>query len=106
MKIRKLHAVAAGIASLLFVAPGRADETERTLQFLSPKRIQAGKVFLGEGRLYPSPVFHDVDGDKQPDLVVADLFGRVTFARRADAAFVAEQPLKGKDGKALKFSNW
>ena len=97
----KLHALAAGIAALLLVAPGRADEIEKKLQFAAPKRIQAG-----EGRLYPSPVFHDVDGDQRPDLVVADLFGRVTFAKRTEAGFAAEQPLKGKDGKPLKFSNW
>ena len=97
----KLHVAAAGIAALLLVVPGRADETERELQFAAPKRISAG-----EGRLYPSPVFHDVDGDQRLDLVVADLFGRVTFAKRTETGFAAEQPLKGKDGKPLKFSNW
>ena len=44
----KFHAVAAGIAALLLVAPGRADEIEKKIQFAAPKRLPAG-----ESRLYP-----------------------------------------------------
>ena len=67
----------------------------------------AGDKFLGEGRYYPSPVMHDIDGDKRPDLVIGDLMGRVTFAPgTAHAAFGAEVKLKSRSGDDLKFSNW
>jgi len=88
--------------------------------FAPPTRIKAGDAFLGEGRYYPSPVLHDVDGDGLLDIVVGDLFGKVTFAPRLaqsgpnsqdkqgrDAIlFGAERELRDRDGKPLKFDNW
>ncbi len=82
--------------------------------FAAPRRIWAGEAFLGEGRLYPSPVLHDVDGDKLPDIVVGDLFGKVTFAPRLAKSkaskkavlFGAETQLKDRSGEQLKFHNW
>ena len=69
-----------------------------------------GDAFLGQGRLYPSPVLHDIDGDKRLDIVVGDLFGKVTFAPRSaeqtPVAFGAEAPIQDRDGKPLKFHNW
>lgn len=81
----------------------------RDARFAPPVRIRAGDAFAGEGRYYPSPVLHDIDGDGRQDLVIGDLVGAVTVARRdaGDApTFAAEQPLKGKDGQPLKFHNW
>ena len=69
-------------------------------------RIKAGEKLLGEGRYYPSPVLHDVDGDGTPEILVGDLMGRVTVARRGENAVGGETPLKGADGKPLKFHNW
>jgi hypothetical protein len=96
-------------SAILPAAPGRADETGRT-RFAAPERIRAGDAFLGEGRLYPSPVLHDVNGDQRPDIVVGDLFGRVTVAHRSAAeaplAFGGEEPLNDRDGKPLRFHNW
>jgi hypothetical protein len=77
--------------------------------FESPKQIFAGDTHAGNHRLFPSPVMYDVDGDKLADLVVADLFGRVTFAKANKdnpTTFGAKQPLLAKDGKPLEFSNW
>lgn len=78
--------------------------------FAAPVRIKAGEAFLGEGRLYPSPVFYDVDGDERADVVVGDLFGRVTSAARtanqSTVAFGADKPLKDRSGEQLKFHNW
>ncbi len=80
-------------------------------RFAAPKRIHAGDGFLGEGRLYPSPVLHDIDGDKRPDIVVGDLRGKVTVACRETGddktvRFGAEKPLKDRSGEQLKFHNW
>lgn len=76
-------------------------------QFAAPVRLMAGDTMLGADRLYPSPVLHDVDGDGQPDLVVGDLRGWLTVARRTDATkFAAETPLHAADGARLDFGNW
>lgn len=56
--------------------------------------------------MYPSPAVFDVDGDGVLDVVIGDLAGRVTWARRAGAGLEAEQALKSADGKNLKFHNW
>ncbi len=76
--------------------------------FGTPERIKAASKFMGEDRLYPSPVLHDVNGDKMMDIVVADLFGRITVAHGAGAApgFQQEQQLLDSRGERLKFSNW
>jgi hypothetical protein len=99
------------ITALVLVATGLAwaDETGTEVRFAEPKRVLAGEAFLGEGRLYPSPVLHDVDGDGMKDIVVGDLLGAVTFAPRIagrTVAFGAEKPFPGRDGKPLKFHNW
>lgn len=100
------------VALLVLAAAGfaSADETRTKVRFAAPKRILAGDAFLGEGRMYPSPVLFDVDGDGLPDLVVGDLPGRVTFAPRVaaktPAAFGAEAPFLDRDKKPLKFHNW
>lgn len=71
---------------------------------------KAGPTVLGKGRLYPSPVLHDLDGDGHLDVVVGDLRGRLTTALRLPGAgtpkFAAEQKLLAKDGKELDFANW
>jgi hypothetical protein len=86
---------------------GLAQDSDGSVRFAAPKRIQAGGAFLGEGRLYPSPVLHDIDGDGRADVVVGDLFGRVTVAHRSsDRSFSSEEKLKAKNGKELKFHNW
>jgi hypothetical protein len=101
-------ALAAGAVILL---PGRvaAQDVGKPV-FATPKRIKAGEKFAGAGRIYPSPVVYDVDGDGKPDLVIGDLPGRVTVARgvgeAGDPAFGPETPLESADGKALKFHNW
>ncbi len=111
MNIARLELLALAIAgsAILLGSQGLADETDN-VRFAAPKRIRAGGAFLGEGRLYPSPALHDVDGDKRPDIVVGDLVGKVTVAQRSSArspvAFAVEKPLDDRDGKPLKFHNW
>jgi len=98
----------AGCALLLNVF-GTGQEPAKPV-FAAPVRIKAGDAFLGQGRLYPSPVLHDIDGDNCFDIIVGDLVGKVTVARRVPAEdglrVRAETPLKDRNGKPLKFRNW
>jgi hypothetical protein len=79
-------------------------------QFAPPVRLKAGDKFLGEQRLYPSPVFQDLDGDGALDVVVGDLIGVLTLAPRARGAgahaYGAETKVLAADGKPLDFDNW
>jgi len=77
--------------------------------FAAPVRLQAGDKFLGENRLFPSPVFHDINGDGLADIVVGDLRGRLTVALRkpgAAIAYEAEKPVQDELGKDIDFHNW
>jgi hypothetical protein len=89
---------------------GVTDGAANKATFAAPVRLMAGDKLMGEARLYPSPVFHDVNGDGRQDLVIGDLRGLMTVALRlpsdGPARFDAESPLENKDGKPLKFSNW
>ena len=103
----QLLALAMAGCAILLGSQGLADDIETSIRFAAPVRIQAGDAFLGEGRLYPSPVLHDVDGDGRLDVVVGDLFGKVTVANRSSAgAFGIEKQFQDRDGKPLKFHNW
>ncbi|HLU40267.1 MAG TPA: hypothetical protein VK081_12845 [Planctomycetota bacterium] len=101
-------------AALCAAAPqqpaGGPDNGAGGSPFAPPVRLQAGEKFMGEGRLYPSPVFHDVNGDGRLDVVIGDLMGRLTVALRLPGdgppRFGEEQPLKNADGQPLKFHNW
>src|SRR5262245_49623043 len=99
----------------LNVALGLAPTTQVAAQdgasgtFAAPVRLRAGEAFLGENRLFPSPVFYDVDGDGQLDVVVGDLIGKMTVALRKPGkqlAFAAETKLMAADGKEIDFHNW
>jgi len=84
-----------------------AGTAETKVRFAAPKRMKAGASWLGEGRLYPSPAAHDLNGDGQLDVVIGDLPGRVTAALRGqDGSLAAEAPVDKRDGKPLKFHNW
>ena len=79
--------------------------------FAVPVRIKAGDAHLGEGRILPSPVVHDVDRNGCPHVVIGDLHGRVTVALRSNKSeksvlFDAENPLNDRSGDQLKFHNW
>lgn len=78
--------------------------------FAEPVRLKAGDKFLGENRLFPSPVFHDMDGDRRADVIVGDLRGKLTVALRSAGtdprAFAAETKLLALDGTELDFHNW
>jgi hypothetical protein len=90
---------------LLTAATAVAQETS----FAPPVRLRAGEAFLGQGRLYPSPVYHDLDGDRLADLVVGDLRGHLTVARRVAGAtptFAKEDKVLGADGKIVDLQNW
>ena len=94
--------------TIVLAVPSAAQSTSEI--FAPPVRLKAGDKLLGEKRLYPSPVFHDVDGDGLADIVVGDLRGVLTFAARqpgdGPATFAAEKAVPGADGKGLKFNNW
>jgi hypothetical protein len=70
----------------------------------------AGDAFMGQKRMYPSPMFHDMNGDGLVDIVVGDLIGKLTVALRRPGdgvpAYAAETKLKAVDGKDIDFNNW
>lgn len=98
------------LLSLLPSANAQQMSVPQAPVFRSPVRLEAGAALLGQDRLYPSPVAHDVDGDGRLDLVVGDLRGRITVALRgsgdAPACYTAETPLLDAEGKEIDFHNW
>lgn len=91
---------------LLFAA---ASAVAQSSTFAAPVRLKAGDTFLGQGRLFPSPVYHDLDDDGRADIVVGDLPGRLTVAYRTAAAaatFGKEAKVLGADGKQVDLQNW
>ena len=96
-------------ACVLVLAGVLGAQDSGATHFASPQRLDAGEKRLGEDRYFPSPVFHDVDGDGLPDLVVGDLIGRLTVALRLpgkERHYGPEKPLLGADGKEIRFHNW
>jgi hypothetical protein len=79
-------------------------------RFAAPVRLQAGAKLLGASRLFPSPVFHDMNGDGLPDIVVGDLFGHLTVALRLPGdgppRYGEESKVMAADGQPLNFANW
>ncbi len=110
MQTRSLALVAAAGGALFVSATTAQSPASPTHAFAAPVRLMAGQQFLGEKRLFPSPVFHDVNGDGHQDLVVGDLRGHLTVALRVPEggalAFAAETKLQDVDGKDLDFHNW
>ena len=100
--------IALSLVSTSWIGPAPCQEAAAA-EFAEPRKLHAGGALAGHGRLYPSPVMHDVDGDGRADLLIADLFGNVTWAKASanePGRFEAEQKLKMRDGEPLKFSNW
>lgn len=79
-----------------------------TTTFAEPVRLEAGGKLLGAGRLYPSPVYRDMNGDGHLDIVVGDLRGLLTYALREPGTdeFRAEAKVMDLDGRDLDFNNW
>lgn len=104
----------ARLITLVFLAgiavPSLAEQPADDIQFAAPVRLKAGDALLGASRLYPSPAMHDVNADGIADVVIGDLFGKVTVAYRSTksgaATLGAEKPIQMKGGKDLKFHNW
>ena len=98
------------VAAAALTAPPAIAQGDNSGQlFAPPQKISAGEAVAGKGRLYPSPAMHDVDGDGLADLVIGDLMGKVTYARRLPGdglSFAAEQPVLDRDGEKLNFHNW
>ncbi len=84
--------------------------TSAVPRFAAPVLLSAGDQRMGAGRLYPSPVLHDMDGDGRADLVIGDLWGKLTIAPRlaveGASRFGPDKPLLARDGRPLDFSNW
>lgn len=82
----------------------------KTPAFERPAQIRSGTAPLGHDRVYPSPVFHDLDGDGVLDIVLGDLPGNVTVTKRTaegdPTALGKTVPVPAADGKPLDFENW
>ena len=96
--------------SALSTSNALAQATVEPATFAKPVRLMAGDQFLGENRYFPSPVFHDLNGDGLADIVVGDLRGHMTVALRkpgdGPVTFEAETKLMDVDGKVIDFHNW
>lgn len=110
-----MHDHSLSLAALLAVSGAfsptpLAAQSDGVATFAAPVRVNAGAKLLGERRLYPSPVYHDLDGDGLQDIVVGDLRGRLTVAKRLPGAgpakYAEEQPVLAVDGKEIDFHNW
>jgi hypothetical protein len=112
--IQKSPILLSMLVSMLSFAPISVaqDSTQdsSSILFGEPVRIMAGDAFLGAKRLYPSPVLHDVNADGKLDVVIGDLWGKITFAQRngekENVTFDREKPLLASNGKQLDFSSW
>jgi len=95
-------------AALLAADAALAQATVAMPQFGSPVLLKAGDALLGQDRLYPSPVYQDMNGDGRADLVIGDLRGHMTVALRDanGATFGAESKLQGADGAIVDLHNW
>ena len=75
-----------------------------------PILLKAADTVIGAKRLYPSPVFQDMNRDGVMDLVLGDLRGILTVSLGERTAtgvtFGKEVNLKATDGHDLKFHNW
>lgn len=95
---------------LITVAAQLPAQTATAPTFAPPVKLMAGSKGLGENRLFPSPVLHDMNGDGLADLVVGDLRGRLTVALRQRGTgvptFAAETKVMANDGSELDFANW
>ena len=72
--------------------------------------LLAGEAAMGARRDYPSPVFQDMNGDGRLDIVIGDLWGKITVELRLPGdgppRFGADEPLLTPDGEPLDFKNW
>ncbi len=79
--------------------------------FEAPVRLAAGTELISakEKLLYPSPVMMDVDGDRQLELVVGDLWGFIRVyenqSTSGDPVWVGPTKLQA-EGEDLKVPNW
>ena len=98
------------VPALLPCQVGVPNSGAAAVRLAAPVQVLAGDSPLGHDRLYPSPVWHDADGDGALDLVVGDLHGRLTVARRLPGGgmpeYAAEQPLPDARGEQVDFGNW
>lgn len=91
----------------LFAGRAIAGDEVVPARFESPVLVRSGDGSVGSGRLYPSPVWHDLDRDGRAEIIVGDLRGILTVSKRiGDDEWSKPEELKNADGKPLKFSNW
>lgn len=99
-------------ASLATVAEAQAPASVAPIppRFAPPERLTEGDTFVGQGRIYPSPVMFDIDGNGRAELILGDLRGDLTITRRttsgSSTVWEGTEPLRGAGGTNVKFTNW
>lgn len=73
-------------------------------------RLTDGGAPLGSDRSFPSPVLQDMNADGVPDLVIGDLWGKLTVSlqirEKGANRWTHDTPLLDADGAELDFHNW
>lgn len=97
------------LSTLVLGAAFAGAAQDGAVRFAPPVMLTTDAGPLAHGMLYPSPAMYDLDGDGKLELIVADLFGNVQFAKRTDGPdtqWSALSPVLTRDLAPLKFSNW
>lgn len=96
------------LASFLATALTTAQENP---SFGKPVKVEADGVAIDAGKNngYSGPLFHDVDADGLPDLLVTSIRGNIRYFKnygtRRVPAFKEQKPLQA-EGKPLRIRNW